>query len=547
MRLVRLTIISEVDNETIRDVKFNLNGPSFIVDKGEKESGNNIGKTTFAKIINLCLGSKTIVYLYKDSDSIPNTEIKTFLDEKKVYATLYVQSEEGSFHILRRDLFEKGSCYIDNSKMNAKSYNKELKKLFMPDCKEDKVSFRDVIPFFMRVDISAEKMLKFNDNFCENTKYKSIYDFLLGIEDGSGYFRIKESFDTLITENSKILKKYSLKKIDDLLPLIDKDDLEIIKLNNEMKSAEAIKDFDKDNENAVLLDEENTLSKKKNELELRVSIWQEKIKSEQKNLSVIDKESLRLLYDDGITFLKDLSVSFDEMVYFHDSMVHNRIDRYQSKLDECKNGLKVIKSELSEVRNKITSNMVEYKYGLNSNLNQRYEDVLALRDRKNKKEFDYKKYNENFIKIRDLEEKLKIIDNNRNYYSDVKDKINALFIKYESLIMKEKNGLSFSDTGFPISVKSGKKGSGDSKAVASCLAFALFAQYDYLKREMPRFLVQDMMENVDLKTLEPIIQTSRDTGYQLIIPILNDRLSQIGIKEGEEILTLSKSDKLFKI
>lgn len=64
---------------------------------------------------------------------------------------------------------------------------------------------------------------------------------------------------------------------------------------------------------------------------------------------------------------------------------------------------------------------------------------------------------------------------------------------------------------------------------------------------MPRFLVQDMMENVDLKTLEPIIQTSRDTGYQLIIPILNDRLSQIGIKEGEEILTLSKSDKLFKI
>lgn len=132
----------------------------------------------------------------------------------------------------------------------------------MPDCKEDKVSFRDVIPFFMRVDIAAEKMLKFNDNFCENTKYKSIYDFLLGIEDGSGYFRIKESFDTLITENSKILKKYSLKKIDDLLPLIDKDDLEIIKLNNEMKSAEAIKDFDKDNENAVLLDEENTLSKK---------------------------------------------------------------------------------------------------------------------------------------------------------------------------------------------------------------------------------------------------------------------------------------------
>lgn len=78
MRLVRLTIISEVDNETIRDVKFNLNGPSFIVDKGEKESGNNIGKTTFAKIINLCLGSKTITYLYKDSDSIPNTEIKNF-------------------------------------------------------------------------------------------------------------------------------------------------------------------------------------------------------------------------------------------------------------------------------------------------------------------------------------------------------------------------------------------------------------------------------------------------------------------------------------
>lgn len=547
MRLVKINIASEVTNEIIRDVKFNINGPSFIVDKDEKESGNNIGKTTFVKIINLCLGAKTPTYLYKDSDTTINEEIKSFIDEKKIYASLYVKNEDESFHTLRRDLFEKGCCYLDGNKLNLNSYSKELKFLFMPDCKEDSISFRDVIPAFIRVGESAEKMLKFNDNFFKDIKYRNVYDFLFGIEDGSGYSDIKESYDDLIDENSNILKKYSIKKIDDLKPLIDNDESEIAKLNDELKSNEAIKDFDKDNENAKLLDEENMLSKEKSMLELSSSIWEEKIQSERKNLSAIDIESLKLLYDDGIKSLKELSVSFAEMVSFHDSMVHNRINRYKAKLDACKQELEDINSKLAIVRNKITSNMVEYKYGLNSNLNERFDEVLALRDKKNKKEDDLKKYNDNLSKINDLEKELKIIEKNREYYDDVKEQINSIFVDYETEIMKENTGLIFRKSGFPISLEGGQKSSGDSKAIASCLAYTLFTQYDKLKREMPRFLVQDMMENVDLKTLEPIIQTSRDKGYQLIIPILNDRLSQIKTNEDEVILTLSKSDKLFKL
>lgn len=547
MRLIRITIASEVTNEIIRDVKFNINGPSFIVDKGEKESGNNIGKTTFVKIINLCLGAKTPTYLYKDSDTTINEEIKRFLDEKKIYATLYVKSEDESLYTLRRDLFEKGSCYLNGKKLNISSYNKELKSLFMPDCKEDSISFRDVIPAFIRVSESAEKMLKFNDSFFKDIKYRNVYDFLFAIEDNSGYLKIKESYDNLIDENSNIIKKYSIKKIEDLKLLIDNDELAIVKLNDELKSDEAIKDFDKDNENAKLLDEENMLSKEKSDLELRSSIWEEKIKSEQKNLSAIDIESLKLLYDDGVKSLKELRVSFNEMASFHDSMVHNRIHRYKAKLDACKKELEDINSKLAIVRNIITSNMVEYKYGLNSNLNERFNEVLALRDKKIKKEADLKKYSDNLSKINDLEKELKRIEKNREYYDDVKEQINSTFIEYETTIMKENHGLSFTKTGFPLSLNGGQKGSGDSKAIASCLAYTLFTQYDKLKREMPRFLVQDMMENVDLKTLEPIIQTARDKGYQLIIPILNDRLSQIKIDENEVILILSKSDKLFKI
>ena len=58
--------------EIIRNIKFNLKGLSLIVDNTSdesSESGNSVGKTTAIKIIDLCLGAKSVKELYYDSDT----------------------------------------------------------------------------------------------------------------------------------------------------------------------------------------------------------------------------------------------------------------------------------------------------------------------------------------------------------------------------------------------------------------------------------------------------------------------------------------------
>ena len=60
------------DCEIIRDIEFNLKGLNLIVDNTSdvvEDSGNNVGKTTAIKIIDLCLGAKSVRDLYYDNDT----------------------------------------------------------------------------------------------------------------------------------------------------------------------------------------------------------------------------------------------------------------------------------------------------------------------------------------------------------------------------------------------------------------------------------------------------------------------------------------------
>ena len=93
MRLKNLLIASENPAEQIRSVDFNPEGLSLIVDLDSEEgkSGNNIGKSTFAKIIDLCLGADNVKMLYHDVETKDDALIKGHLNEAKIYAVLTVE------------------------------------------------------------------------------------------------------------------------------------------------------------------------------------------------------------------------------------------------------------------------------------------------------------------------------------------------------------------------------------------------------------------------------------------------------------------------
>ena len=102
--------------ELIREIEFNKRGLSLIVDNTPieaRESGNSIGKTTAIKVIDLCLGAKSVRELYFDADTkSENVEVRDFLKKHKVQAELVLTDDTKEYSI-KRDLYQRGKRYIE--------------------------------------------------------------------------------------------------------------------------------------------------------------------------------------------------------------------------------------------------------------------------------------------------------------------------------------------------------------------------------------------------------------------------------------------------
>ena len=86
-----------------------MTGVELIIDdtpESLRESGNSVGKSTAIKIIDLCLGAKSVRELYYDSDTrSENVVVKDFLEEYKVQAELILIDENKREYSIKRDLY----------------------------------------------------------------------------------------------------------------------------------------------------------------------------------------------------------------------------------------------------------------------------------------------------------------------------------------------------------------------------------------------------------------------------------------------------------
>lgn len=197
--IVRKTKPSEV---VIREITFNEKGLSLIVDNTPEdiiESGNSVGKSTAIKIIDLCLGARSVRELYYDSDTrSENIEVKDFLSENKVQAELILLDANKNIYSIRRDLFPHGKKYIFDDEYNKDEFGAELKKIIF-GLSEPRPTFRQLIPKFVRLENTAEdSMIKFLPMMTSNDAYDAIYCFLFQIYS-----------DKLVNQKSEILEKLS--------------------------------------------------------------------------------------------------------------------------------------------------------------------------------------------------------------------------------------------------------------------------------------------------------------------------------------------------
>ena len=167
MYIERLIIKETLPEEkVIRNIPF-TKGLNFIVDADERTKGNNVGKTTVLRLIDICLGANNIKNIYIDSDTrAKNSVLENYIIEHKVTIILTISSqfEEDSdkkSYELKVDLFPRGKRYINGNSLSKNAYLQNLKGIFFKG--NNSATFRELIKKFVRIDLKGDnyKFFKF--------------------------------------------------------------------------------------------------------------------------------------------------------------------------------------------------------------------------------------------------------------------------------------------------------------------------------------------------------------------------------------------------
>ena len=562
--IVRKTKPSE---EIIREIIFNEKGLSLIIDdtpKDMRESGNSVGKSTAIKIIDLCLGAKSTRELYYDSDTrSENIEIKRFLSEYKVQAELVLINKNKKEYIIKRDLFPRGKKYISDKTYNENDFWNELKKIIF-DLNEEKPTFRQLIPKFIRLDNTAEdRIIKFLPMMTSNDTYDLVYCFLFQIY-GEVLLNKRSEINDKILECQKTIQ--ALEKSKSIVSLsVLKQSLELVNedLNvmNEKRQKLSYMDAYRDE-----LDAKRKLTIRINELQENMQFLEFEIKNIEESISKLSQEkkdidftTLQAIYEEAKSYVPDIQRSFEDMVAFHNSMIQNRIDFIHSQLLAKQELLEQYSQQLNCIlaeKEKVTIEALDE--GLLDELNMLNKQIEDLSLKKGEiqqsinlleeQEQARSKFSKELVKIEEqmrsdgVEEKIK--------------KFNQVFSGYCDKLYGEKYLLAYNqkwkeEGKFPVSIAAlgGNVVTGKKKAVIVAYDLAYMEYSIDAGIQVPYFVIHDKMENTHINQLRTIFEICDDIEGQYIIPILRERIDKIDTKyiEKAKVLELSSTNKFFGV
>lgn len=562
--IVRKTKPSE---EVIREIQFKEKGLNLIIDdtpESLRESGNSVGKSTAIKIIDLCLGAKSVRELYYDSDTrSENVVVKDFLEEYKVQAELILIDENKREYSIKRDLFQRGKKYIFDEPHSEQDFWDELKKIIF-DLKESRPTFRQLIPKFVRVENTAEeRMIKFLPIMTGSNVYDTIYCFLFQIYSDELLSKKEEITERLFECQKTIQTLEKSKSISSLSVL--KQSLEII--NSDLKDL-----YDKRNKLSYMdeyreeLDSKRKLTLRINDLQEKMELVDFEISNIENSIVTLSKEKseiniqiLQAIYQEAKSYIPKLQKNFEDMISFHNSMIQNRIDFIQKQLNVKKELLEQYSSQLAiilEQKEKITIEALDE--GLLDELNMLNRKIEDLSLKKGEIKQSIQLLEEQEAVRQGLNKELMDIQNQmENDGIDEKiKKFNQFFSDYCDKLYGEKYLLAYNENWkeekkFPVSIASlgGKVGTGKKKAVIVAFDLAYMQYSIHMGIKVPQFVIHDKMENTHINQIKTIFEICEGIDGQYIIPILRERIDKIDQKyiEKAKVLELSTNNKFFGI
>lgn len=559
-------------DEILRDMNFNI-GLNLIIDEtpinDNKKTGNNVGKTTVLKLIDYCLGGKADA-IYKDEENKKEVYnlVKEYLIKEDILIRLELTKDLknplSDNVIIERNFKKHKKCIrkINNEDVSDRDFDKKLRSIFFPNHLNEKPTLRQIISHNIRYkNESINRTIKTLSNFTTEVEYETLYLFLLGCVSEQGAKK-QNLFKKIKQEQlfKKRLEKIQTKTAyESALDLIED---EIISLNNKKATLNINENFE--NDLKLLNDVKYKINKSSSfvsKLKIRKSIIDEAQFEMKQNVSQIDLNELKSLYNEANTNIKGIQKTFEDLVKFHNTMLNEKIKFITAELPELilkinkeeKNISNLLKSE-KELSEKIAkSDSFSDLEHIISELNEKYrlkgeyENVIS-------------QINEIEENINNLDSKIRKID--EDLFSDefelkLKEKIrsfNKYFSSISTELYNEKYALKYDPTvdknnrqlykfsAFNANMSSGKK---QGEIVSFDFAYILFAD----SQNIPclHFLLNDKKELMHDNQLKKVSEFAKKNNIQFVISILKDKLPEGLEDEGYVVVRLSQEDKLFKI
>lgn len=557
----------EIHNGTdlIREISFHK-GINLIIDETESKdktaSGNNVGKTTILRLIDFCLdGDGRNIYIDPEFKNT-NQKIEAFLKGNNILITLVLienidDPNSKTITIQRNFLTYKNKIQkIDGESLSNDDFSNRLKELIF-DSSERYPTLKQLKSKNIRDEKNklTQTIRVLPQNVTTDAMYESLHLFWFGIDIDTSKDKLIRDKNIEIKLQARLRKESNLSQIDQSLIVINNQighlnkKKELFNLNEkyeeELQSLNNIK-------SAI-----NKISTNLSRLEMRKELILESKEDFEKNVTNINIEQIERMYKKAQSFIPNIQRTFEETVKFHNEMIQQKVIYITEELPVLENGINQLKRSLSSlVTQERTISESLKKNGAIEDLQLIINDLNVYYESKGNFEEQKRLWIKSNNTLKQLDDKLDKINKNILSKDELITKRIADFNSYFSNISSRLDGIhsvlsAYNDGGvykFSITNVEGNPGTGSKKSQMASFDLAYIKFADAFDIPCLHFILQDQIENVHSNQISNLLTEIVDEiNCQYVLPVLRDKLPiDIDIKPLE-ILSLSQSNKLFKL